>query len=126
MAAMLGMLDSPIAMIFVFVVVLICFGPNKVPEIASQLGRAIGEFKRATANFQQTVNTDVFDPANSYKPTSYDSYGNPSDYSSSSDDYHDYHAETSQPELASAPAEEEAPRGDFAAAAFSDDQYGAG
>ncbi len=124
---MLGFIESPIALIAMFIVVLICFGPNKVPEIANQIGRALGEFKRATTSFQQSVNNDIFDPMNSYKQTNYDSYGNPSEYSSTSDEISDNSTiGSTYPSLPEAAEEEEKPRGDFAAAAFSDDQYGAG
>ena len=79
---MLAFIESPIALIALFVIILICFGPQKVPEIANQIGRALGEFKRATSSFQQSMRVDDYDT--SYRPTNYDSYGNPSDYSSSS------------------------------------------
>ncbi len=34
-------------MLVIVVVALVVFGPGKLPEIGSSLGRAIGEFKRA-------------------------------------------------------------------------------
>ncbi|MEO0223216.1 MAG: twin-arginine translocase TatA/TatE family subunit [candidate division WOR-3 bacterium] len=33
--------------LIIFLIVLIIFGPSKLPELAKGLGRAIGEFKKA-------------------------------------------------------------------------------
>ena len=110
---MLGFIESPIALIALFLIILICFGPQKVPEIANQIGRALGEFKRATSSFQQSMRVDEYD--SSYRPTNYDSYGNPTDFTSTSsvpDEDITHHLT-----LEAAP---EPPRGDFAASALAD------
>ncbi len=116
---MLCFIDSPIALIALFLIVLICFGPHKVPEIANQLGRALGEFKRVTSGFQHSMH-QATDIDTSYKPNHYDSYGNPSDYSASSsipeEDLHHTDAPIALP-----PAKEPV-HGDFAAAALSDEE----
>jgi sec-independent protein translocase protein TatB len=115
---MLAFIESPIALIALFVIILICFGPQKVPEIANQIGRALGEFKRATSSFQQSMRVDDVDT--SYKPTNYDSYGNPTDFSSPStvteDDLH------ASPGTGRIPPPPEPPHGDSAAGALSDDE----
>src|ERR1700722_10346847 len=121
---MLAFIESPIALIALFVIILICFGEKKVPEIANQIGRALGEFKRATSSFHQSMRVDDIDT--SYKPTNYDSYGNPTDYLASStipeEDVH-YAGGSSANQL---PPPPEPVHGDAAAAAFSDDEYGHG
>jgi len=122
----LAFIESPIALIALFVIILICFGPNKVPEIASQLGRALGELKRATNGFQQSLKLGEHDT--SYPPTNYDSYSNPTDYSSGGD--YSSSASVSEDDLhrsgsnASGIASEP-PHGDFAASALADtgDEY---
>jgi len=35
------------------------FGPKRLPELAKSLGRALGEFKRATSDLKQTIETDT-------------------------------------------------------------------
>ncbi|HLI47882.1 MAG TPA: twin-arginine translocase TatA/TatE family subunit [Chthonomonas sp.] len=72
---MLAFLDSPVQLIAVAVVLLIVFGPNKLPEILGQLGKAMREFRRYTSELSNTLNTSYYD--SSYQPTRYDSYGNP-------------------------------------------------
>jgi len=42
---MIGGLGMPELLIILFVVLLL-FGPNKLPELAKGMGKAIGEFKR--------------------------------------------------------------------------------
>lgn len=46
-------------MIFLFVLGLLLFGPKKLPEIGRQLGKAMGEFKRASHEFQSQLNDEV-------------------------------------------------------------------
>ena len=55
---MFGTLGGP-ELILIFVVGLVVFGPRKLPEIGKSLGRMIGEFKRASADFQRTVEDEV-------------------------------------------------------------------
>lgn len=72
---MLAFLDSPVQLIAVAVVLLIVFGPNKLPEILGQLGKAMREFRRYTSDLSSTFHSSYYD--SSYQPTRYDSYGNP-------------------------------------------------
>jgi len=41
-------------LIIVFVVALVVFGPEKLPELARNLGKLMGEFKRATGDLRST------------------------------------------------------------------------
>jgi TatA/E family protein of Tat protein translocase len=116
----LAFIESPLALIALFAIILICFGPQKVPEIANQIGRALGEFRRATSSFQQSMRVDDLDT--SYKPTNYDSYGNPSDYSSSYSVPEEDLNTTNLAESHALPAAE-VRHGDFAASALADDEF---
>jgi sec-independent protein translocase protein TatB len=46
-------------MIMILAVALIVFGPKRLPELAKSLGRALGEFKRATSDLKQSIETDT-------------------------------------------------------------------
>jgi sec-independent protein translocase protein TatB len=41
-------------LIIIFVVALVVFGPEKLPELARNLGKVMGEFKRATGDLRGT------------------------------------------------------------------------
>jgi TatA/E family protein of Tat protein translocase len=55
---MFGSVGTP-ELIVIFIIALIVFGPRKLPELGRSLGRAIAEFKRATNNFQETLEDEV-------------------------------------------------------------------
>lgn len=44
--------------VLILALALIVIGPKKLPEIAKALGRAMGEFKRATNDLKSTINID--------------------------------------------------------------------
>ena len=46
-------------MLFLFFLGLLLFGPKKLPEIGRQVGKALGEFKRASNEFQAQLNDEV-------------------------------------------------------------------
>jgi TatA/E family protein of Tat protein translocase len=46
-------------MLIILAVALIIFGPKRLPELAKSLGRALGEFRRATSDLKQTIETDT-------------------------------------------------------------------
>ena len=46
-------------LVVIFVIALIVFGPRKLPELGRTLGRTMGEFKKATTQFQQTLEEEV-------------------------------------------------------------------
>jgi TatA/E family protein of Tat protein translocase len=46
-------------MIFIFLLALIIFGPKKLPEIGRQIGKAMGEFKKASADFKSQIEGEI-------------------------------------------------------------------
>ena len=46
-------------MLMILAVALIIFGPKKLPELAKSLGRALGEFRRATSDLKQSIETET-------------------------------------------------------------------
>ena len=49
-------------LLVILVVALIVFGPTRLPELARSLGRAMGEFRRASTDLRQTFNESLQDP----------------------------------------------------------------
>ena len=45
--------------IMIFVVGLLLFGPRKLPQMGRSIGRALGEFRRASNEFKRTVEDEV-------------------------------------------------------------------
>lgn len=45
--------------IFIFVLALIIFGPKKLPEIGRQLGKLVGEFRRASNEFKFQIEEEL-------------------------------------------------------------------
>lgn len=46
-------------MLLILAVALIIFGPKRLPELAKSLGRALGEFKRATSDLKDSIEKDT-------------------------------------------------------------------
>jgi TatA/E family protein of Tat protein translocase len=46
-------------LLLIFAVVLIVFGPRKIPEIGRMLGKAMGEFRKATDDLKSTIEREV-------------------------------------------------------------------
>lgn len=55
---MFGSLGIP-ELLLIFVVVLIVFGPRRIPEIGRTLGKALGEFRKATDDLKSTIEREV-------------------------------------------------------------------
>src|SRR5258706_4542193 len=55
---MFGSLGIP-ELILIFIVALIIFGPKRLPEIGRTIGKALGEFKKATDDFKNTIEREV-------------------------------------------------------------------
>src|SRR3954453_17378577 len=55
---MFGSLGLP-ELLMIFVVALIVFGPRKLPEIGRTLGKALGEFKKASDELKNTIEREV-------------------------------------------------------------------
>ena len=43
----------------IFVLVLLLFGPKKLPELGKSIGRAMAEFKKASEDFQDSVRAEM-------------------------------------------------------------------
>ncbi len=52
---------GPLEIIVILVIALLVFGPNKLPEIGKQVGKAVREFKKFQASFNDEVR-DLVDP----------------------------------------------------------------
>ena len=46
-------------MILIFIIALIIFGPKRLPDIGRTIGKALGEFKKATDDFKNTIEREV-------------------------------------------------------------------
>jgi TatA/E family protein of Tat protein translocase len=55
---MFGSLGVP-ELLLIFVVILIVFGPRRIPEIGRTLGKAMGEFRKATDDLKNTIEREV-------------------------------------------------------------------
>ena len=55
---MFGSLGLP-ELLLIFIVALIVFGPKKMPEIGRTLGKALGEFRKATDDLKNTIEREV-------------------------------------------------------------------
>jgi TatA/E family protein of Tat protein translocase len=56
----MGILSVP-HLIIIFVVALIVFGPQKLPELARSLGKIMGDFRRATSELRGTFDEHLRD-----------------------------------------------------------------
>lgn len=55
---MFGSLGFPELML-IFLVALVVFGPRKLPDIGRSIGKALGEFKRATNDLKSSLEEEV-------------------------------------------------------------------
>lgn len=55
---MFGSLGFPEVMM-ILVIALLLFGPRKMPQIGRTIGRALGEFRRASNDFKRTIEDEV-------------------------------------------------------------------
>jgi len=46
-------------LMLIFIIALVLFGPKRLPEIGRTLGKAMGEFKKATDELKNTVEREV-------------------------------------------------------------------
>src|SRR5512140_1321396 len=54
----MGSLGFP-ELLLIFAVALIVFGPRKLPEIGRTLGKALGEFRKATDELKNSIEREV-------------------------------------------------------------------
>lgn len=62
---MFGPLGGP-ELVLILVLALIVFGPRRLPEIGKSMGRLLSEFRKASNDFQRTIEDEV--EAEKYKP----------------------------------------------------------
>jgi len=55
---MFGSIGFP-ELVLIFIVALLLFGPRKLPEIGRSIGKAMGEFRRASNDLQRTLEEEV-------------------------------------------------------------------
>ena len=55
---MIGSLGMP-ELLFILVLALLIFGPRKLPDIGRTMGKAMGEFRRATRDLKRTLDTEL-------------------------------------------------------------------
>ena len=55
---MFGSIGVP-ELILIFVLALLLFGPRKLPDIGKSLGRAMGEFRRASNDLRRSLEEEV-------------------------------------------------------------------
>src|SRR5687768_3853727 len=55
---MFGSLGVP-ELLLIFIVILLVFGPRRIPEIGKTLGKALGEFRKATDDLKNTIEREV-------------------------------------------------------------------
>ncbi len=54
----MGNLGMPELMMIMFLALLL-FGPKKLPEIGKQIGKALGEFKRASNDLKRSIEDEI-------------------------------------------------------------------
>ena len=54
----MGNLGMP-ELMMILVLALLLFGPKKLPEIGKQVGKALGEFKRASNDLKRTIEDEM-------------------------------------------------------------------
>jgi TatA/E family protein of Tat protein translocase len=74
---MFGSLGVP-ELLLIFAVVLIVFGPRKIPEVGRMLGKAMGEFRKATDDLKNTIEREVrIEELKKITPTSLEEFTTP-------------------------------------------------
>jgi TatA/E family protein of Tat protein translocase len=55
---MFGSIGGP-ELVLIFVVALLVFGPRKLPELGRAIGKGLAEFRKASNDLRQTLETEV-------------------------------------------------------------------
>jgi sec-independent protein translocase protein TatA len=124
MLAVLG----PIQMVVLLAILLVVFGPDKLPEMGKQLGKALRELMKAKQEFMDSINLD--DDSDHSRNSNYNSTYNSTDYSPEYKDNYDNnyygYGESNGGTAQWKPTlpEGDPAQGDFAASAFSDESNG--
>ncbi|MFT7473183.1 MAG: sec-independent protein translocase protein TatB [Verrucomicrobiales bacterium] len=48
--------------LIIFLIALVVLGPTKLPEVARQVGKVVGEFRRISSGFQREIKSAMDDP----------------------------------------------------------------
>lgn len=84
---MFGSLGVP-ELLLIFVVILIVFGPRRIPEIGRTLGKALGEFRKATDDLKSTIEREVrLEELKKIAPPTLDSFMTPTEAVSRTEPY---------------------------------------
>ena len=67
----MGNLGMP-ELILILVLALLLFGPKKLPEIGRQLGKGLGEFKRASNDLKRSIEDEIEKVSKEEPPASAD------------------------------------------------------
>ena len=108
---------GPIQIGVVMIVVLVVFGPEKMPELGQQLGRALRDMMKMRQQFMDAINLDE-KPEPTYQPPRYDSIDNT--YASTPTAEIPGESYNGATGWQAALPSYEPPKGDFAASALSD------
>ncbi len=46
-------------MLFILAIALLIFGPKRLPEFGRTIGKALGEFRRATTDLKRTIDVEI-------------------------------------------------------------------
>lgn len=67
---------SGFELLIIVALVLIIFGPDKLPELGRTIGRAMGMFKRAQEDMERVIRAEMYsDPSKGSKPSTQDVSG---------------------------------------------------
>ena len=61
-------IPGPMELILLLVIVLIIFGPGKLPDIGNAVGKGIREFRKASSDLEESVRGESKRPASDDKP----------------------------------------------------------
>ncbi|HUR81785.1 MAG TPA: Sec-independent protein translocase protein TatB [Thermoanaerobaculia bacterium] len=87
-------------LLLIFIVVLIVFGPRRIPEIGRTLGKFMGEFRKATDDLKNTIEREVrLEELKKITPPSLESLMTPPESVSRTEPVVDPDTETAQADL---------------------------
>ncbi len=87
---------GPMEMIVIFLLILVLFGPRRLPEIAKMIGKTLHELRRASEDFKDQVMAIETDVVEAVDPTKHpdfiednadDDFEDPAEVSESTDSY---------------------------------------
>jgi sec-independent protein translocase protein TatA len=61
-------IPGPMELILLLVIVLIIFGPGKLPDIGNAVGKGIREFRKASTEIEDSVRGEPQQPSSEDKP----------------------------------------------------------